>query len=370
MPSKPSEKRSDHFHFRFPMNQILIDCERTKHPHTGLFHFCLQLGNALIRRADPGREQLTFYVPPRQRSLFGPEQKYFLYRDFHKCWIPRTRAFSLWHTTYQNTRLIPPPGRTRVVLTIHDLNFLVERKAEPSKIKKNLRQIQANIDRADHIVCISQFTLSTATSHLRMGNCPAEVIYNGCNINDFPAFDQPGYRPARPFLFSLGTVLPKKNFHVLPCLLASNDYELIIAGILNRNYEKIIRAEARRHGVEERVHFSGPISEEEKSWYFRNCMAFAFPSLAEGFGLPVIEAMYYGKPVFLSRYASLPEIGGNEAYYFNDFDPAAMREVFDRGMADYQVQGRAERIRQRASRYNWDQTAQEYIHVYRKWEPR
>src|SRR5208337_2648636 len=99
---EPSEKRDNHFHDQLPMNQILIDCERTKHPHTGLFHFCLHLGNALIRHADPAREQLTFYVPQGQRSLFGPEQDYFFHRRFHRWWIPRTRSFSLWHGTYQN----------------------------------------------------------------------------------------------------------------------------------------------------------------------------------------------------------------------------------------------------------------------------
>jgi glycosyltransferase involved in cell wall biosynthesis len=370
MPSKPPEKTSNHFRFEFPMNQILIDCERTKHPHTGLFHFCLQLGNALIRHADPGREHLTFYVPRGQRSLFGPAQDYFFHRGFHKCWIPRTRSFSLWHSTYQNSRLLPPPSNTRVVLTIHDLNFLVERKAEPGKIKKRLRQVQASIDRADHIVCVSQFTRSTVTSHLRLGNRPVEVIYNGCNVNEFPGFDHPGYRPARPYIFSLGTILPKKNFHVLPCLLAGNDFELVIAGILDADYEKVIRAAARRHGVHDRVHLLGPISEEEKSWYFRNCLAFAFPSLAEGFGFPVVEAMHYGKPVFLSDHTSLPEIGGREAYYFTDFDPAAMQEVFHHGMTDCQAQGRAEQNRQRALRFNWDQTARDYLSVYRKWEPR
>jgi glycosyltransferase involved in cell wall biosynthesis len=349
------------------MNRILIDCERTKHPHTGLFHFCLQLGNALIRHADPQREELTFYVPRGQRSLFGPGQNYFFHRDFHKLWIPRTRSFSLWHCTYQNSRLLPPPSNTRVVLTIHDLNFLVEQKEKPAKIEKRLRQVQASIDRADHIVCISQFTLSTVASRFRLGNRPAEVIYNGCNINEFPAFDQPGYRPARAFIFSLGTVLPKKNFHVLPCLLVGNDYELVVAGILNTDYEKIIRAEAGRHGVQDRLHLVGPVREEEKSWYFRNCLAFAFPSLAEGFGFPAVEAMYYGKPVFLSNHTSLPEIGGSEAYYFADFDPTAMQEVFNRGMTDYLAQGRVQQIRQRALRYNWDQSARDYLSVYRKW---
>ncbi len=348
------------------MNRILLDCERTKHPHTGLFHFCLQLGNALIRHADPGREKLTFYVPRGQRSLLGPEQDYFFHRDFHKLWIPGTRSFNVWHCTYQNSRLLPPPSDTRVALTIHDLNFLVERKASPGKIKERLCQLQASIDRADHVVCVSQFTLSAVTTHLRLGHRPVEVIYNGCNVNEFPAFDRPRFRPARPYLFSVGTVLPKKNFHVLPCLLAGNDYELVIAGILNTDCEKIIDAEARRHGVQDRVHLIGTITEEEKSWYFRNCLAFAFPSVAEGFGLPVVEAMYYGKPVFLSDHTSLPEIGGSEAFYFTDFDPAAMQEVFRQAMTDYQRPGKAEKIRQRALSFSWDQAARDYLNVYRK----
>ena len=351
------------------MNKILIDCERTKHPYTGLFYFCLHLGKALIRNAATGREELTFYVPRGQRTLFGPGQNYFFHRDLHKFWIPGTRSFNLWHCTYQNSRLLSPPGNTRVVLTIHDLNFLVERKDDPGKIKKSLRQVQDRVDRADHIVCISQFTLSTVTNHLRLGHCPVQVIYSGCNINEFPAFDHPRYRPARPFIFSLGTVLPKKNFHVLSCLLAGNDYELVIAGIVDADYEKIIQAAAVHHGVQNRLHLVGPITEEEKSWYFRNCLAFAFPSLAEGFGLPVVEAMYYGKPVFLSDHASLPEIGGNEAYYFTDFDPAAMQEVFTRGLTDYVSQAKAEKIRERAQRFSWDQAARDYLRVYRKWAP-
>jgi glycosyltransferase involved in cell wall biosynthesis len=351
------------------MNHVLIDCERTKHPHTGLFHFCLRLGSALIRQAEPGREQLTFYVPRGQRSLFGPEQDYSFHRDLHKWWIPRTRSFSVWHCTYQSSGLLPPPGSTRVVLTIHDLNFLVERKARPRKIKKYLRRVQANIDRADHIVCISRSTLAIVNSHLQLGNHPVQVIYNGCAVNEFPGFDQPGYRPARPFIFSLGTVLPKKNFHVLPCLLARNDYELVIAGVLNAEYEGVIRAAARSHGVENRVRLLGPISEQEKSWYFANCLAFAFPSLTEGFGLPVVEAMYYGKPVFLSEQAALREIAEDVAYYFTDFDPEFMREAFGRGMTDYQALGKAEQIRQRALRFSWDQAAREYLSVYRKWEP-
>lgn len=190
------------------------------------------------------------------------------------------------------------------------------------------------------------------------------MIYNGCNIQEYPSYDNPGYRPGRPFIFALGTVLQKKNFHVLPCLLKGNDYLLVIAGLINKEYEHRIIEQTRLHGVEDRVILTGPVSEEDKYWYYKNCLAFAFPSLAEGFGFPLVEAMYYGKPCFASNLTSLPEIGGNHAYYFDDFDPAAMQAVFSKGMQHYATTQPAGKIRARAMEFNWQAAARDYLAAY------
>ena len=75
--------------------------------------------------------------------------------------------------------------------------------------------------------------------------------------------------------------------------------------------------------------------------------------------------MYFGKPVFLSRFTSLPEVGGNVAYYFDDFDPACMKEVFEKGMHHYKCHHPEEKIIKRAKSFTWERAADEYINVYR-----
>ena len=110
-----------------------------------------------------------------------------------------------------------------------------------------------------------------------------------------------------------------------------------------------------------------PIEERVKHWYLKNCKAFVFPSIAEGFGLPVLEAMAYGKPVFLSRHTCLPEIGGDYAYYFNmDFDRELMQVEFKRGLEDYygDVSRKAEEIKEYANRFSWENTARLYLRIY------
>ncbi|HEY9046964.1 MAG TPA: glycosyltransferase, partial [Ohtaekwangia sp.] len=94
-----------------------------------------------------------------------------------------------------------------------------------------------------------------------------------------------------------------------------------------------------------------------------------FPSLAEGFGLPVLEAMYYGKPVFLSKLTSLPEVGGEHAYYFDNFSPEHMREVFVKGMHHYETTHPEAMIKAWALRFSWDNTAKEYLSLYRELHP-
>ena len=99
----------------------------------------------------------------------------------------------------------------------------------------------------------------------------------------------------------------------------------------------------------------------------RNCDAFLFPSLTEGFGLPVIEAMQFGKPVFLFKATSLPEVGGTLAFYWSSFDPDAMAAVFHAGMAafasdpNYPLESIAH-----ARRFSWDKAASEYLAFYRE----
>jgi glycosyltransferase involved in cell wall biosynthesis len=147
--------------------------------------------------------------------------------------------------------------------------------------------------------------------------------------------------------------------------LQHNRYELVIAGEFQGDYFKRIQEQAARFGVSSRVKLLGPVDERDKYWYYKHSMAFVFPSLAEGFGIPPIEAMHFGKPVFLSDKTSLPEIGGDVAYYFRSFEPTEMQQAFESGMNHYQEQCPAEMIRQHASIFNWRTNAEEYMKIYR-----
>ena len=109
----------------------------------------------------------------------------------------------------------------------------------------------------------------------------------------------------------------------------------------------------------------GRITEKEKSWYFNHCRAFAFPSVSEGFGLPVVEAMSCGKPLFLSELTALPEIGGDVSFYFKDFNPLHMQQVFDAGMLSYITKDMAVKIRERSRHFCWHRAARQYLEVYR-----
>jgi glycosyltransferase involved in cell wall biosynthesis len=306
--------------------------------------------------------KITYYVPRQCLGYFSTKD-YIIQKNIHKIFPARTNGAAIWHTTSQGSAYMTNNKNIKNVLTVHDLNFLYERKSF-SKIKNYLKAVQHNIDKADSIVTISEFTKSDVLKHLETRNKPVSVIYNGCCVMEFPAYDTPTYRPVRPFLFSIGTVLPKKNFHVLHFLLRNNDYELIISGKGNGDYTKRIIDEAKKARVEHRVKLTGAINAEDKYWYLKNCAAFLFPSLAEGFGIPPVEAMHFGKPVFLSTSTSLPEIGGQQAYYFNDFDPENMRKIFEDGMNHYVQTSPATSIIRHANQFDWGKSAQAYWKVY------
>jgi glycosyltransferase involved in cell wall biosynthesis len=109
---------------------------------------------------------------------------------------------------------------------------------------------------------------------------------------------------------------------------------------------------------------TGKITEAEKIYLMQNCKAFLFPSLLEGFGLPVIEAMSCGKPVFVSNLTSLPEIASDKGFYFENFDAQAMATFVEQKLATISKSFSNELITH-ASKFQWQANGEKYIEVYR-----
>ncbi|WP_026063208.1 glycosyltransferase family 4 protein [Pedobacter arcticus] len=347
------------------MSNILIDLERLKYPNTGLHTFCSKLGSTLLKRKSDAQD-LTFYVPAKDEYIFGHNPKYFIQKTWHKLLKPNFKQFDICHTTNQVSRYIPSSNKPKLILTIHDLNFLIEKKDQADKIKMEISKIQNNITRAQVVTTISEYVKRDIENNFDLKGKTIKVIYNGGALDlSLPANFENARDVKRPFLFTIGTVLPKKNFHVLVPMMRYNDFDLVIAGNFScKKYVSLILELAQKWGVADRVKLLGPVSEEEKIWLYKNCSAFFFPSLAEGFGLPVIEAMSFSKPVFLSKHTSLPEIGGEVAYYLDSFDPQEMAHTLDTGLNDFENSNLHDEIFKQANKFTWEKAADEYLKVY------
>ena len=167
---------------------------------------------------------------------------------------------------------------------------------------------------------------------------------------------------ARPFLFHLSRMSPSKNPQALIGLArAWPQMHFVLCGPAN-DHSRRLQAETALPNVE--FHLS--ISDAQKAWAYANCTGFVLPSLTEGFGLPVIEAMHFGKPCFLARRTCLPEVGGEQAAYFDSFEPEAMKQVVQQGLQRLRQPGQAAAIAAHAAPFNWDRAAADYLALYRR----
>lgn len=340
---------------------VLVAFPSMKNRNTGFYHFGKSLGTALLKYNT--QFNLSYYLPKNAFGDFIGKVDIVEASPFHQLFFAPAKRFQLVHHTDQLCQLKPNKVRGKKILTIHDLNFLHQTPDNAPRIKKYLGRIGRNIHACDQIVTISNFVKEEVMAYFPEAAHKIQVIYNGADQLKVSTFHDPNYRPNKPFIFTIGMVCAKKNFHVLPALLADNDFELVIAGI-DSDYRKKIIDEAGRFGCTNRVKLIGPISDADKAWYYQHCLAFAFPSIAEGFGLPVLEAMHFGKPVFLSNKTSLPEIGGNAAFYFDSFEPQAMQQAFGNGLQEFQKNNLQRKVMDHAAEFSWDRAAAQYLQLY------
>ncbi len=355
--------------------RVVLDLNKLRDLHSGLGQFCKHLGEAVARLAeDPIRPvfhlsrehsdriqaasiERVFARPYRRENVFR------FFRPFVQPFVSRD-PYAVWHATDQYCPYLPLHPDVDVVLTIHDLNFL--REKSPRKAAKYRNRVQARTDRASVVTAISHFAAREISEHIDLKGKTVRVIHNGATFDKLETARRPSFAPNRKFLFALAAIYPRKNFHVLIDLIEQlPDYDLVIAGNDSRPYAKQIKESVIEKDLGARIVMPGEITDEERCWLYAHCEAFCFPSLTEGFGLPVLEAMAHGKPVFISDRTSLPEVGGDLAFYWKSFDPRSMVEVFYRGMKTFEKDGSyPSRLTAHAARFTWDGAAKQYLEIY------
>lgn len=330
----------------------------------GLGEFSTQVCERLVAMADvweTANVRLHLHMPARWHGRFGNDISYL---DTHRRqgylnWQGFTR-FDIWHGLNQLGRIRPPPLTRHAVLTVHDLNPLYHDSA--SQVRRSLRKLQARLRHFDEVTTLTHYVEGDIRKHLHWAG-PISVIPNGAR--DLTAHVQKAVDDIAPggFLLHLSRMAASKNVQSLIDLAAAwPEQRFVLAGPPSRESDAL-RQQARERGLAN-VTIAQEISDAQKTWLYAHCQGFLFPSLTEGFGLPPLEAMHFGKPVYLSRLTSLPEVGGPWAAYFDSFEPLAMRHTIEAEQP--RLLASAAEIRAHAARFNWDASAQAYAAIYRR----
>lgn len=342
---------------------VLIDLSMLKNPNCGLGQIALNYGR-IFGAMDCDDLRFTLLVPKRYIGAFGDKVGYAnARRRKYPMLLPRADVI---HATHQFSKLRRKDRHTKVILTVHDLNFLYEKTGE--KQRKYMAELLPRVAAADVITTISNFSRQDVLDNVDTGDKPVEVIYNGVeNIASAPAAQPAFVDTARPFFFTIGEVKRKKNFGVLLDVMKSfPGHDLYICGNDSGDYAQEIRERIAREGIGN-VYVTGMIAPEEKVWLYKNCRALLFPSKFEGFGLPVIEAMQFGKPVFSSQMTSLREIGGGHAFAWENFEPESMAEVVRAGLAAFDADpSLAGAEKEYAASFSYERHIAAYLALYRR----
>jgi glycosyltransferase involved in cell wall biosynthesis len=348
------------------MKHIGISLGNVQHWHDGLGEFSHRLGLALAAHAPQLRQRgivLHFHLPAAWHGRFGSDVKYLDTSDLQRLVHLRGLRFSLWHSLHQHNRFRAPLGTHRILETVHDLNFLYTKHG--AKRERYRARLRRRLARCDSVVTITRFVAQDLVQHIPQLHVPVEVIYNG--VSDLTCAPQQPIEALRDksFLLHLSRMAPNKNIAaVLDLAAVWPEQGFFLAGADSPHVREVERqvAERKLHNVL----VQRDLDDAQKAWAYAHCQGLLFPSLAEGFGLPPLEAMYFGKPVFLSRLTSLPEVGGDVACYFDSFEPQHMRAVVEQGLASAQARGTSERIADHARGFSWQRCAEAYVALYFK----
>ncbi len=355
-----------------------IDASRATSPQrTGTENYSLHLIRHLLAFKDQ-RYRLYFNAAPPP-GLF-PQSDNWEARviPFPRLW---THLRLSWEMVRRPPNLLFVPAHViplihpRSVVTVHDLGYLYHPGAHRAWDRLYLDlSTRFNASVASQIIADSEATKNDLVQKYHLSEERITVVYPGCNLE--PVIDETGWERVREryhlpdkYILHLGTLHPRKN--ILRLLEAFQslvrdfpDLHLVLAGKRGWLYEEILY---KAEGLGGRVHFPGYIASEDLPALMRGARLFILPSLYEGFGFPILEAMAAGTPVVCSNASALPEVAGDAALLVDPHDVEAMRETTRRVLEDEALRAElVERGLERAKIFSWERCARETLSVLKK----
>jgi len=282
---------------------------------------------------------------------------------------------------YFNPRYVLPifKGNIKMVVTMHDMIAFLYPEIWPGISGFRIRKyIKLSTQRADAILTISNWAKKDIVRILDVPKDKIKVIYNGINKKLFKPI--PGlslqrlvkrkYAIRKKFILTVGPLGARKNHHrlidaysILPKCIRE-DYQLIVTGEKKGTYNNLLK-KVRKTCPADDIVFTGFIPEKEMPMVINAASLFIFPSLYEGFGIPLLEAMACGTPILASNISSIPEVAGDAALLFDPYNINEMANAIDKAINDKDLRQKLVRKGfKQIKKYSWENTAKEILGVF------
>lgn len=370
--------------------RIAIDYTAAVNQSAGIGRYVRSLVHALAELDSENDYVLLYPAPDPGRSPAFPEQANFRRRQLP---VNERMAVILWHRLrlplpadwltgpidvfHGPDFLLPPVRRARSVAMVHDLAFLVHPECAHAGLRAFLeRTVPRSLARADCIVANSENTRTDVVRLIGIDPARVFVVPEGVDATFRPASQEAvqqvceTFNLSQPYVLAVGTIEPRKNY---PRLIqaygsfrdrAGLPCALVIAGregwLTDETFDS-----ARRSPYRDDIRFTGPVPDKDLIALYTGAAAFAYPSIYEGFGLPVLEAMACGTPVVCSNTSSLPEFAEGAALLVSPEDPEGIAEALARACTDERLRDELRaKGAERAARYPWRRAAEAHLEIY------
>lgn len=350
---------------------VAIDCRLMYYRQAGIANYTKRLIQALAALEQPDltlyalldrRDEDTFWTPPNVTILRTLTPAH--HRLEHLTLPGELARFSF--DVLHSPDFITCQGRFHKVITIHDLYFLEHAEVMNSDGQRYYSRVYQSARMADYIITPSRHTHDDVLRLIKAINPErVAVVYEAADeVSESPSAILMEHRP---FVLFVGTLEPRKNLVTLLRALRRLPDEIRLLVVGAEGWGGTAPGElAQSLGVEERVCLLGHVTNAELDALYRAARLLAMPSLSEGFGLPVLEAMARGTPVVCSNSGSLPEIAGDAALMHDPLDDATLaNHILALWQSDALHAEFAKRGRARAQAFSWQRAAQETLAIYR-----